>query len=148
LIPNLVETAKGYMKHERDTLEAVVAARNQAQQAESRAAADPSDPDAMRALVSAEGTLTGTLGRLFALQESYPDLKANQNMLQIQQELTTTENRVAVARQAYNEDVMRYNTARERVPTNIIANAYGFKEAIHYEVEVETEREAPRVSFD
>ncbi len=148
LIPNLVETAKGYMKHERETLEAVIAARNQAQQAETRAAADPADPRAMRELVAAEGALTGTLGRLFALQEAYPDLKASQNMQQLQEELASTENRVAFARQAYNDAVMRYNTARERVPANIIANAYRFEEAVHFEIEVEAEREAPRVSFD
>jgi len=148
LIPNLVETVKGYMKHERETLEAVIAARNQAQQTEQRAAANPDDPEAMAALVSAERTLTGTLGRLFALSEAYPDLKANQNMQQLQEELSSTENRIAFARQAYNDAVMRYNTYRESFPQNQIAGAFGFKEAGLFEIEIEAEREAPRVSFD
>ena len=147
LIPNLVETAKGYLKHERETLEAVIAARNQAQQAESRAAANPGDPAAMGALMGAEGVLTGTLGRLFALSEAYPDLKANQNMQQLQEELTSTENRIAFARQAYNDAVMAYNTYRESFPQNQIAGAFGFKEATMFEIQIEAEREPPRVSF-
>ncbi|MBL9089705.1 MAG: LemA family protein [Planctomycetaceae bacterium] len=147
LIPNLVETAKGYMKHERETLEAVIAARNQAVTAGQRAAANPGDPSAMQALSGADAQLTGTLSRLFALAESYPDLKANQNMLQIQEELTSTENKVAFSRQAYNDAVMQYNTARESFPTVIIAGMAGFTEARLFEIEVATQREAPKVSF-
>lgn len=147
LIPNLVETAKGYMKHERETLEAVIAARNQAVTAGQRAAANPGDPSAMQALSGADAQLTGTLSRLFALAESYPDLKANQNMLQIQEELTSTENKVAFSRQAYNDAVMQYNTARETFPTVIIAGMAGFTEARLFEIEVATQREAPKVSF-
>ena len=147
LIPNLVETAKGYLKHERETLEAVIAARNQAQQAETRAAANPADPAAMTALMGAENVLTGSLGRLFALSEAYPDLKANQNMMQLQEELASTENRIAFARQAYNDAVMSYNTYRESFPQNQIAGAFGFKEATLFELQVEAEREPPRVSF-
>lgn len=148
LIPNLVEVAKGYMKHERETLEAVIQARNQASQAEKRAAADPGDPAAMKSLLGAEQALTGALGRLFALSEAYPDLKANENMLSLQEELSSTENRVAFARQAYNDSVMQYNTLRETVPTNIVANAFNFGRAELFEVELEEERETPRVSFD
>ena len=125
LIPNLVEIAKGYMKHERETLEAVIAARNQASSAGQRAAASPGDPSAMQGLAAAEGQLHGTLGRLFALAESYPDLKANQNMLQLQEELTSTENKVAFARQGYNDAVMAYNTKRETFPDLIVANFTG-----------------------
>ena len=147
LIPNLVETAKGYMKHERETLEAVIAARNQAVTAGQRAAANPGDPSAMQALSGADAQLTGTLSRLFALAESYPDLNANQNMLQIQEELTSTENKVAFSRQAYNDAVMQYNTARESFPTVIIAGMAGFTEARLFEIEVATQREAPKVSF-
>jgi LemA protein len=147
LIPNLVETAKGYMKHERETLEAVIAARNQASRAEQRAAAEPGDPEAMRNLLGAEQALTGTLGRFFALSEAYPDLKANQNMLGLQEELASTENKVAFARQGYNDAVMRYNTARESFPTVIIANMFGFQEAALFAVDSQEERAAPRVSF-
>jgi LemA protein len=147
LIPNLVETAKGYMKHERETLEAVIAARNQAVSATARAAANPGEPAVMGQLAGAEGALTGTLGRLFALAEAYPDLKANQNMLQIQEELTSTENKVAFARQAYNDSVMTYNTARESFPDSIIANAKGFTEAQLFEIEEPAHREVPKVSF-
>lgn len=147
LIPNLVETAKGYMQHERETLEGVIAARNQAQQAEQRAARDPSDPDAMRSLTGAEGALTGALGRLFAVVERYPDLKADQNMRQLSEELTATENKVAFARQAYNDSVMRYNTKRETFPTNIVAGMFNFAPAELFEITAPEEREAPKVSF-
>ena len=147
LIPNLVETVKGYMKHERETLEAVVSARNQASSVEQRVAANPGDPDSMRELMAAEATLTGTLGRLFALSEAYPDLKASANMQQLQEELSSTENRVAFARQAYNDAVMQYNTYRESFPQNQISGAFGFKEAEPFQIEVEAQREAPRVSF-
>ncbi len=129
LIPNLVETAKGYMRHERETLEAVISARNQAQQAEQKVARDPGDPEAMKQLMGAEAALTGTLGRLFALQEDYPDLKANENMMQLSEELASTENRIAFARQAYNDAVMRYNTARESFPDVLIATSFNFNEA-------------------
>lgn len=147
LIPNLVETAKAYLAHERETLEAVVKARNIAVAAASTAAADPADPNAMRSLVSAEAGLGGALSRLLAVSERYPDLKANQNMMQLTEELTSTENRIAFARQAYNDSVMRYNTAREQFPTNLIANVFNFAEAPLFVVESESEREAPRVSF-
>jgi LemA protein len=147
LIPNLVETAKGYMKHERETLEAVIQARNQAVSAEKRAAADPGDAGAIQGLMGAEAALTGAMGRLFALMESYPDLKANQNMAQLQEELTSTENRIAFARQAYNDAVTTYNTAREKFPNVMVANTMGFAEARLFEIEVEAEREAPKVQF-
>jgi len=147
LIPNLVETAKGYLKHEREVLEAVIRARNMASNAMEKAAADPGNTEAIQGLIGAESTLTGTLGRLFALVEAYPDLKANQNMLQLSEELTTTENKVSFARQAFNDAVMAYNTAREVFPNNIIANMFAFKEAQLFEINVESEREAPKVSF-
>lgn len=147
LIPNLVETAKAYMKHERETLEAVIQARNQAVTAEGRAAANPSDANAMKGLMGAEATLTGAVGRLFALMESYPDLKANQNMAQLTEELTSTENRVAFSRQAYNDAVTEYNIAREKFPNVIIANSMGFTEALLFEVESKEERQAPKVKF-
>jgi LemA protein len=147
LIPNLVEVAKGYMAHERDTLEAVVKARNQAVTAQQRAAASPGDPTAMRDLSAAEGQVSGVLGRLFALAESYPDLKANQNMLALQEELTSTENKVAFARQAFNDAVMSYNTQREVFPASMIASLAGFAPAQLFEIESPKEREAPKVSF-
>ena len=147
LIPNLVETAKGYMKHERETLEAVVNARNTAVAGLKAAAADPSDPEAMKNLAQAEQGLSGALGRLFALSEAYPDLKANENMMQLSEELTTTENKVAFARQAYNDSVMDYNTLRESFPNNFFAGWFSFNAAELLEIEEETKREVPKVSF-
>ena len=147
LIPNLVETAKGYMKHERETLEAVINARNQAASAGQAAAQNPGDPSAMQSLGRAEGQLTGALGRLFALSESYPDLKANQNMLALQEELTSTENKVAFSRQAYNDAVMTYNTQREVFPNVIFAGMFNFQPANLFEIEDAGQREAPKVSF-
>ncbi|MGF1657352.1 MAG: LemA family protein [Verrucomicrobiales bacterium] len=147
LIPNLVETAKGYMAHEKDTLDAVIKARNMAASANQAAAADPSDPSAMQKLNQSEGALGGALGRLFALAEAYPDLKANQNMMQLSEELTSTENKVSFARQAYNDSVMQYNTAREVFPNNIIAGMFNFVAAQLFEIENPGEREAPKVSF-
>ncbi len=147
LIPNLVETAKGYMKHERDTLEAVIKARNAASSASTVAAANPGDPAAMQQLMGAEAALTGTLGKLFALSEAYPDLKANQNMAQLMEELTSTENKVSFARQAYNDAVMAYNTKREIFPSNLVAGMFNFGPAELFEIKNETEREAPKVAF-
>jgi LemA protein len=148
LIPNLVEIAKSYMKHERETLEAVIQARNQAQQAEKQAAAQPDDPDAMKNLMGAEQTLTGSLGKLFALSENYPDLKANQNMMQLSEELSSTENKIAFARQAFNDSVMNYNTYREQFPNTVFAGMFGFNQAQEFIIENEAEREAPKVSFN
>jgi len=147
LIPNLVETAKGYIKHERETLEAVINARNAAVSGLKDAAADPTDPEAMRKLAAAEQGLSGALGRLFALAEAYPDLKANQNMMQLSEELTTTENKVAFARQAYNDSVMDYNTLRESFPNNFVAGWFSFRAAELLEIEDEAKREVPKVSF-
>lgn len=147
LIPNLVETAKGYMKHERETLEGVTNARNTAVAGLKAAAKDPSDPAAMKELARAEQGLSGALGRLFALSESYPDLKANQNMMQLSEELTTTENKVAFARQAYNDAVMLYNTLRESFPNNFFAGWFSFQQAELLEIEDEAKREVPQVSF-
>jgi LemA protein len=148
LIPNLVEVAKGYLKHERETLEAVIKARNQAVAAAQGAAANPGNPAAMASLGQAEGALTGVLGRLFALAESYPDLKANQNMLAIQEELASTENKVAFARQAFNDSVMEYNTRRESFPDNVFAGMFGFGPAeLLNATESAEERKAPKVSF-
>ena len=147
LIPNLVETAKGYMAHERGTLEDVVNARNAAVSGLKAAARDPTDPEAMKRLSEAEQGLSGALGRLFALSEAYPDLKANENMMQLSEELTTTENKVAFARQAYNDSVMEYNTMRESFPSNLIAGQFGFKGAELLEIEDEAKREVPKVSF-
>jgi LemA protein len=129
LIPNLVETAKAYMKHERETLEAVIRARAGAVAANVAAAANPADPTAMRELVVAEGMLSGALGKLFALAEAYPDLKANQTMMQLSEELTSTENKIAFARQSFNDSVMSYNIAVEQFPSNIIAGLFSFKQA-------------------
>jgi LemA protein len=147
LIPNLVETAKAYMAHERETLEAVIAARNTAASAEQQARANPGDATAMRSLGAAEGQLTGVLGRLFAVAEAYPDLKADRNMLALQEELSSTENKVAFARQAYNDAVMQYNTRRESFPDVVVAGPFGFGPAPLFEIESPAEREAPRVSF-
>jgi len=148
LIPNLVETAKGYIKHERETLEAVIAARNGAHSANQRAAADPADAAAMQQLATAEAGLSGALGRLFALSESYPDLKANQTMMQLSEELTSTENKISFARQAYNDAVMAYNTALESFPDNFVAGFGGFKDATLLEAtESPEERKPVKVSF-
>jgi LemA protein len=147
LIPNLVETAKGYLQHERNTLEAVIAARNAASAASTRAAQSPGEPNAMKQLAGAEAALTGTLGRFFALAEAYPDLKANQTMSRLMEELTSTENKVAFARQSYNDSVMAYNTARESFPTNFIAGPFNFGPAQLFEIEKPEEKEAPKVSF-
>lgn len=147
LIPNLVETAKGYIKHERETLEAVINARNQASSANNKAATNPGDPGAMNNLISAETALSGALGRLFALAEAYPDLKANQTMSQLMEELSSTENKVAFARQAYNDAVMSYNIGREKFPNVIIAGAFNFREAVLFEISAPEEREAVKVSF-
>ncbi|MFK8031265.1 MAG: LemA family protein [Gammaproteobacteria bacterium] len=147
LIPNLVETAKGYMAHEKETLEAVINARNVAVSGLNAAKTDPTDPDAMKQLANAEQGLSGALGRMFALSEAYPDLKANENMMQLSEELTTTENKVSFARQAYNDAVMMYNNTRESVPTNFIANQFNFGPAELLEIESEAKREVPKVSF-
>ena len=147
LIPNLVETAKGYMSHEKDTLEAVIAARNQAMGAMQAAAAAPGDSSAMAKLASAEAGLGGVLGRLMAVAEAYPDLKANQNMMAVQEELTSTENKVAFARQAFNDAVTLFNTARETFPAVLIAGLLGFKEAMLFEVDDASARSAPKVNF-
>jgi len=148
LIPNLVESAKGYMAHERDTLEKVIAARNSALGASQKAAADPGGAEAMKGLAQAEGQLGGALGRLMAVFEAYPDLKANQNILQVQEELSSTENKVAFARQAYNDSVMEYNTKRESFPETVFAGMFGFSEATLLEAtESAEERKAPKVSF-
>src|SRR6478735_6840153 len=147
LIPNLVETAKGYLKHERETLEAVIAARNTAFAASKAAAANPADAAAMKGLLSAESGLGGALSRLMVVSEAYPDLKANQNMMQLTEELTSTENKISFARQAYNDSVMAYNTTRERFPTNFISGMFNFGEAALFQVENAAEREAPKVKF-
>jgi LemA protein len=147
LIPNLVEVAKGYIKHERETLEAVIKARNAAYSAGQQAARSPGERGAMSALGGAEGQLVGALGRLFAVAEAYPDLKANQNMMALHEELTATENKVAFARQAYNDAVTSYNTQREVFPTTIVASMFNFQQAHLFEVEQPAEREAPKVSF-
>jgi LemA protein len=148
LIPNLVETAKEYIKHERQTLEAVIAARASAQSANQRAAANPADAEAMKQMGAAEAGLSGALGRLFAVSEAYPDLKANQTMMQLSEELTSTENKISFARQAYNDEVMSYNTAIESFPDNFVAGFGGFREATLLEsTESPEERKPVRVSF-
>ena len=135
LIPNLVKIAKGYMKHERATLEEVIQARNMAANANAAVSENPGSPEAMKQMVAAEGTLGGVMGRLFALSEAYPDLKANQNMMQLTEELTSTENKVTFARQAFNDSVMTYNNALQVFPANMVAGMFGFAEAIFFEVE-------------
>ena len=147
LVANLVEIAKGYLKHERETLEAVISARNSAYSAGAKAAANPGDPKAMRDLTGAEAGLSGALGRLFAVAEAYPDLKANQNMLQLSEELTSTENKISFARQAYNDAVMAYNTQREVFPARIIANMFNFAAAELLQIQNTMERETPKASF-
>lgn len=147
LIPNLVEVAKKYMAHERETLEAVIQARNGAVDQLKKTAADPTDPDAVAKLNEAEQGLSGALGRLFALSEAYPDLKANENMMQLTEELTSTENKVAFARQAYNDSVMAYNILRESFPNNLIAGSFNFQPAQLLEIEDEVKREAVKVDF-
>lgn len=148
LIPNLVEAVKGFMSHERETLEAVINARNTAVSGLSAAKQDPSDPNAIKNLAAAEASLGGALGRLFALAEAYPDLKSNQNMLALQEELTTTENKIAFSRQAFNDAVLTYNNLRENFPNNLIAAPFGFNEASYLEIESEEKREPVAVSFD
>ena len=147
LIPNLVETAKAYMAHERGTLEAVISARNAAVTANTRAAANPGDAAAMKELSGAESALSGVMGRLFALAENYPDLKANTTMLSLMEELTSTENKVSFARQAYNDAVMAYNTRREVFPTNLIAGPFNFGPAELFVIDKPEQKEAPKVSF-
>lgn len=147
LIPNLVETAKGYMKHESETLEAVINARNQAVSAAATASQDPTASGAISDLAGADGALTGALGKLMVVMEAYPDLKASTNMLQVQEELTSTENRVAFSRQSYNDTVLDYNNKREMFPSNIVAGMFGFKFAQSWELDDEAARDAPRVSF-
>ena len=147
LIPNLVETAKGYLQHERGTLEAVIAARNAAATANTRAAQNPGEASAMKDLSSAESALSGVMGRLFALAEAYPDLKANTTMMTLMEELTSTENKVSFARQAYNDSVMAYNTKREVFPTNIVAGSFNFAPAELFVIDKPEQKEAPKVAF-
>ena len=147
LIPNLVETAKGYIKHERETLEAVTAARNIAYAASKAAASNPGDASAMKNLTAAESGLGGTLSRLMMVSEQYPDLKANQNMMQLTEELTSTENKISFARQAYNDSVMQYNTDREVFPSNLIANTFNFTAAELFVVDKPEQKDAPKVQF-
>jgi LemA protein len=147
LIPNLVETAKGYLQHERGTLEAVIAARNVAVTANTRAAQNPGEASAMKELSSAETALSGVMSRLFALSEAYPNLKANTTMMSLMEELSSTENKVSFARQAYNDSVMAYNTRREVFPTNIIASTFNFAPAELFVIEKPEQKEAPKVAF-
>ena len=147
LIPNLIEAVKGYMKHERETLDAVITARNAASSSLDAAKADPSNALAMQELGASEGALTGALGRLFALSEAYPDLKANQNMMQFQEELTSTENKVAFSRQAFNDTVLQYNNSVQNFPNNLIAGFFSFALASFLEIESEEKRDVPEVSF-
>src|SRR3954471_11850800 len=147
LIPNLVETAKGYLSHERGTLEAVITARNAAASANTKAAQNPGDTSAMKELSGAETALSGAMGRLFALAEAYPDLKANTTMLSLMEELTSTENKVSFARQAYNDSVMAYNARREVFPTNRIAGPFNFGPAELFVIDKPEQKDAPKVSF-
>lgn len=147
LIPNLVETAKGYMSHERETLEAVINARSRATQANVTVAANPGDASAMRELNQAESGLSGALSRLLVVAENYPQLKANDTMKSLMEELSSTENRIAYSRQAYNDAVLNYNNNRETFPNVIVANNLGFKEAEFFKIEDPAEKEAPKVSF-
>lgn len=147
LIPNLVEAVKGYMKHERETLEAVISARTRAVQSLKAASAQPENAAAIQELSSAESGLSAALGRLFALSEAYPDLKADRNMMQFQEELTSTENRVAFARQAFNDAVMNYNNTRENFPNNLVAGSFNFDAAAFLEIESEEKRAVPQVQF-
>lgn len=147
LIPNLVGTAKGYLAHERDALESVVRARAGAVSAQAAASADPGAPGPMQELASAENTLTQTLGRFFAVSEAYPQLQANQNMMQLMEELTSTENRVAFARQHYNDAVLTYNNRREAIPVTFFAGMLGFHPAAFFEIDSPEQRQVPRVSF-
>ena len=147
LIPNLVEIAKGYLKHERETLEAVIKASNIAASAAQAAAANPADANAVRSLASAESGLAGAMSRLMVVSEQYPELKANQNMMQLTEELTSTENKISFARQAYNDSVMTYNTTRETFPNVIFAGMFGFLPAELFKIEDPTERNAPQVKF-
>jgi LemA protein len=148
LIPNLVETAKAFMAHERETLEAVIAARSKAMSANQQAASDPTDASSIQALMGAESVLSGAMGKLFALMENYPEIKSNETMSQLMEELTSTENKVAFARQAYNDAVMFYNTYREQFPNNIIAGKFNFKEAQLFEVDSQEVRKAIKVNFN
>jgi len=148
LIPNLIEAVKGYMGHERETLEAVIQARNTAVAGLKNAAADPSNAKAIQELAGAEAALTGTLGKLFALAEAYPDLKANENVIQFQEELTSTENKVAFSRQAFNDAVLQYNNTRENFPNNLLAGFFNFEAAEFLQIESVEKREVPKVSFN